>query len=74
MNVVDHGSIDFVRDVLVAVVAGLLIPVIVGYFAHRRITKKRLERIAVEVRHTQKNAKQRADHEPDIEPFYDGDL
>ena len=65
----DHNSVDFVRDVLSAIVAGLFLLSVSAYIAHRRLTKQRLEehderlsRHAVEIRHTQKEA--------NIDPFY----
>ena len=60
-----HDALDLARDVLSAVVAGLLLSVIGSYLAHRRRNLKRLDRHAVEIRHTQKEAK--------IDPFYKGD-
>lgn len=63
---VDPGALDFLRDTLSAVVAGLVIMGLGTYFAHRRAVKKRLERHAVEIRHTQK--------ETNVKPFYDGEL
>jgi hypothetical protein len=63
---VDHDTLDFVRDTLSAVAGGLVLMAVGGVVAHWRVTKNRMDRIAVEVRHTQKAA--------GIDPFYEGDL
>ena len=64
--VVDHDTADFIRDTLSAVSAGLILVGLSAIVAHVRISKTRVDRIAVEVRHTQKTA--------GVEPFYDGEL
>jgi hypothetical protein len=62
--VLDHATWDLVRDILSAIVAGLFLSGVGSYLAHRREVKARLERHAVEIRHTQKAAK--------VDPFYEG--
>jgi hypothetical protein len=64
--VIEHGIADFVRDILSAVAAGLILVGFSAFFGHVRFSKTRMDRIAVEVRHTQKTA--------GVEPFYDGEL
>lgn len=64
-----HSALDFARDVLVAVIAGLLLFAVSGWLAHRRSVRKRfdqnekrLARHAHEIRHTQEAA--------EIKPLY----
>lgn len=61
-----HGLSDFARDCISGFVAGLALMVIGAYRTHRRRTSERLNRHAVEIRHTQK--------ETNVEPFYPGEL
>ena len=58
-----HGILDMVRDILVAVVAGLFVPWFLSYRSRRRSIERGLNRTWTEVRHTQK--------ETNTEPFYE---
>lgn len=59
-----HALIDFIRDVLGTVVAGLLITWFARHRAARRSLARGLNRCWTEIRHTQKSVA------PPVEPFY----
>jgi len=59
-----HGIADMARDVLVAVIAGLFVPLVLSYRARRRDIARGLNRAWTELRHTQKSVI------PPVEPFY----
>lgn len=58
----DPSIADFIRDTLSAVVAGVALVGIGAYRAHRRNVRERLQRHAIEIRHTQK--------ETEVEPVF----
>ena len=66
MLLIDPATSDFIRDTLSAIAAGLILMGLGGFVAHWRITKSRLDRHAVEIHYTQREA--------GIKPFYEGDL
>ena len=60
-----HSIVDLVRDLFVAIVAGLLVPLVLSYRARNRSVVRGLNRTWHELRHTQKSV------DPPVEPFYE---
>ena len=63
---IDHSLVDLARDIISAVAAGFVLMVVGGWARSHRTTAHRLDKHAVEIRHTQK-----AVH---IRPFYNDEL
>jgi hypothetical protein len=63
---IDPATSDFIRDTLSAVAAGLILVGLSAFAAHWRISKTRMDRMAGEIRFTQKIA--------NTGRLYEGDL